>query len=134
MISLETLSTLLSIGETELIEELIIALLASPQLALFFEKFPGLKNALLRDVPRWKAEINAELKATPVPAVLAEEFQLFQRVQLLSDRQFSQQLDDTLQTLERLPSPFIDEARRLLQHTDIHHLSLHQPGVHASCF
>ena len=39
MISLETLSTLLSIGETELIEELIVALLASPQLALFFENF-----------------------------------------------------------------------------------------------
>ncbi len=44
MIPLETLSTLLSVGETELIEELIIALLASPQLALFFEKFPGLKK------------------------------------------------------------------------------------------
>ena len=59
MISLETLSTLLSIGETELIEELILVLLASPQLALFFEKFPGMKKALLRDVPRWKAEIDA---------------------------------------------------------------------------
>jgi len=39
MISLETLSTLLSIGETELIEELIVALLASPQLALFLKNF-----------------------------------------------------------------------------------------------
>lgn len=39
MISLETLSTLLSIGETELIEELILALLASPQLALFLKSF-----------------------------------------------------------------------------------------------
>ncbi len=123
MIPLETLSTLLSVGETELIEELIIALLASPQLALFFEKFPGLKKALLRDVPRWRAEINAELKATPVPATLAEEFQLFQRVQLLSDREFSHQLNATLQALESLPSPFLDEANRLLQHTDISHLS-----------
>ncbi|CAH6148191.1 MULTISPECIES: ATPase RavA stimulator ViaA [Pantoea] len=123
MIPLETLSTLLSVGETELIEELIIALLASPQLALFFEKFPGLKKALLRDVPRWRAEINAELKTTPVPATLAEEFQLFQRVQLLSDREFSHQLNATLQALESLPSPFLDEANRLLQHTDISHLS-----------
>ena len=44
MISLETLSALLSVGEAELIEELILALLASPQLAIFFEKFPGLKR------------------------------------------------------------------------------------------
>ncbi len=104
MISVETLSTLLSIGETELIEELIIALLASPQFALFFEKFPGLKKALLRDVPRWKAEINAELKATPVPEMLSQEFQLFQRVQLLSHHEFNHQLSDTLDTLDRLPS------------------------------
>lgn len=122
MIPLETLSTLLSVGETELIEELIIALLASPQLALFLKSFRA-EKALLRDVPRWRAEINAELKATPVPATLAEEFQLFQRVQLLSDREFSHQLNATLQALESLPSPFLDEANRLLQHTDISHLS-----------
>jgi uncharacterized protein with von Willebrand factor type A (vWA) domain len=123
MISVETLSTLLSIGETELIEELIIALLASPQFALFFEKFPGLKKALLRDVPRWKAEINAELKATPVPEMLSQEFQLFQRVQLLSHHEFNHQLSDTLDTLDRLPSPFIEEANRLLHHTEARQLS-----------
>ncbi len=126
MISLETLSTLLSIGETDLIEELILALLASPQLALFFEKFPGMKKALLRDVPRWKAEIDAELKATPVPDMLAEEFQLFQRIQLLSDREFSQQLDETLAHLERLTSPFLEKARRLLLHNDPGNLSTAQ--------
>lgn len=123
MISLETLSALLSIGEAELIEELILALLASPQLAIFFEKFPGLKQAMLRDVPRWKAEINAELKATPVPETLADEFQLFQRAQLLSHHDFSQQLPEILEALTQLPSPFLEEAQRLLQHTDAHQLS-----------
>jgi len=123
MISLETLSALLSIGEAELIEELILALLASPQLAIFFEKFPGLKQAMLRDVPRWKAEINAELKATPVPETLADEFQLFQRAQLLSHYDFSQQLPEIREALTQLPSPFLEEAQRLLQHTDPHQLS-----------
>ena len=123
MISLETLSALLSIGEAELIEDLILALLASPQLAIFFEKFPGLKQAMLRDVPRWKAEINAELKATPVPETLAGEFQLFQRAQLLSHHDFCQQLPEILNALTQLPSPFPEEAHRLLQHTDAHQLS-----------
>ncbi len=124
MISLETLSALLSIGEAELIEELILALLASPQLAIFFEKFPSLKKAMMRDVPRWKAEINAELKATPVPETLASEFQLFQRAQLLlSHHDFSQQLPEILTALTQPPSPFLEEAHRLLQHTDPHQLS-----------
>ena len=73
MISLETLSTLLSIGETELIEELIVALLASPQLALFFEKFPRLKQAMMGELPRWRAEIAAQMKTTPVPDAPARE-------------------------------------------------------------
>ena len=123
MISLETLSALLSVGEAELIEELILALLASPQLAIFFEKFPGLKQAMLRDVPRWKAEINAELKATPVPEALASEFQLFQRAQLLSHHDFSQQLSEIVSALTPLSSPFLEEAQRLLQHLDPHQLS-----------
>lgn len=123
MISLETLSVLLSIGEAELTEELILALLASPQLALFFEKFPGFKKALLRDVPRWKAEINAELKATPVPDELASEFRLFQHVQLLSHHEFTQQLAETLHALESFPSPFTEEAHRLLQQADPDQLS-----------
>ncbi|UBN54425.1 ATPase RavA stimulator ViaA [Pantoea agglomerans] len=123
MISLETLSALLSVGEAELIEELVLALLASPQLAIFFEKFPGLKQAMLRDVPRWKAEINAELKATPVPETLGNEFQLFQRAQLLSHHDFNQQLPEILEALTQQPSPFLEEAQRLLQHTDAHQLS-----------
>nr|MBA2817778.1 VWA domain protein interacting with AAA ATPase [Candidatus Pantoea persica] len=78
---------------------------------------------MLRDVPRWKAETNAELKATPVSATLASEFELFQRVQLLGHRDFSQRLPEILTSLAQLPSPFIDEAHRLLQHTDAHALS-----------
>ncbi|WP_394541693.1 ATPase RavA stimulator ViaA [Pantoea sp. SGAir0418] len=123
MISLETLSTLLSICETELIEELIVALLASPQLALFFEKFPRLKQAMMGELPRWRAEIAAQMKTTPVPDALAREFQLFQQMQLLSSHAFSEQLPAIMTQLKALPSPFIEEASKLLLHTDSAQLS-----------
>lgn len=41
MFSLESLDLLLAISETEIIEELIVGLLAAPALSVFFEKFPG---------------------------------------------------------------------------------------------
>lgn len=123
MISLEALSTLLSIGETELVEELILALLASPQLALFFEKFPRLKQAMLRDLPRWRAEIVEQIKSTPVPEALAQEFQLFQQMQLLSTADFSRELPAIMAQLQGLPSPYREEAGRLLQHNESSQLS-----------
>ncbi|MBY4954089.1 ATPase RavA stimulator ViaA [Pantoea sp. DY-17] len=123
MISLETLSALLSIGETELIEELIIALLASPQLALFFEKFPRLKQAMMHDLPRWRSEIAEQIKVTPVPEALAQEFQLFQQMQLLSTQHFTQQLPNIMTQLKSLPSPFIEEASKLLLNAESDQLS-----------
>jgi uncharacterized protein with von Willebrand factor type A (vWA) domain len=123
MISLEALSTLLSIGETELIEELIIALLASPQLALFFEKFPRMKQALMRDLSRWRSEIAEQIKVTTVPEALAQEFQLFQQMQLLSSHHFIQQLPNIMTQLKSLPSPFIEEASKILLHAESEQLS-----------
>lgn len=43
MLSLATLDMLLSISEGELIEEMVVGLLAAPQLAIF-EKFRGLNG------------------------------------------------------------------------------------------
>lgn len=51
MLSLATLDMLLSISEGELIEEMVVGLLAAPQLAIFFEKFPRIKRALMKDIP-----------------------------------------------------------------------------------
>ncbi len=44
MLTLSTIDMLLAINEGQLIEEVIITLLASPQLAVFFEKHPRLKK------------------------------------------------------------------------------------------
>lgn len=62
MLTLSTLDMLLAINEGQLIEEVIIAILASPQLAVFFEKHPRLKKALLKDIHQWKKAYNKELR------------------------------------------------------------------------
>ncbi len=36
-----------------MIEEMLLALLASPQLAVFFENFPP-ENIIAADIPRWR--------------------------------------------------------------------------------
>ena len=59
MLTLDTLNVMLAVSEEGLIEEMIIALLASPQLAVFFEKFPRLKAAITDDVPRWREALRS---------------------------------------------------------------------------
>ncbi|MBK4725548.1 ATPase RavA stimulator ViaA [Pantoea agglomerans] len=123
MISLDTLSMFLAVSENELIEELVITLLASPQLVAFFEKFPRLKNALTRDLPRWKSEILQQLKSTPVPDDLAAEFSRFQQCQTLSQHDFSSQLPELLTWLAQNHSPFAEKAQALVSHHDTLQLS-----------
>jgi hypothetical protein len=53
MLTLDALNALLAISEETIVEELIVALLAS-QLAVFFEKIPKLKHVITEDVPRWR--------------------------------------------------------------------------------
>ena len=126
MISLDTLNTLLTISEGDLIEDLVLALLISPQLVLFFEKFPGMKKALLRDVPRWKAEIATQLQATPAPATLIEEFRLFQHYQTFDSPRLTQALPKLLTALDNLASPFAEQAHGLVNHNDRPQLSAAQ--------
>ena len=42
--TLDMLNVMLAVGEEGMIDEMLLALLAAPQLAVFFEKFPRLKN------------------------------------------------------------------------------------------
>lgn len=123
MISLDSLSLFLAISEQELVDELILALLASPQIAAFLDKFPRLKSALMRDMPRWKAEIMASLKTTQAPAGLEQEFRLFQQCQTGGDASFAARLPDVLTTLDSLPSPFASEAHQLVANSGSTRLS-----------
>ncbi len=76
MLTIDTLNVMLAVSEEGMIEEMIIALLASPQLAIFFEKFPRLKTAITDDLPRWRDTFKGRLKGAPVPPELEEEVSL----------------------------------------------------------
>jgi len=55
MLTLDTLNIMLAVSEEAMIEEMIVALLASPKMVVFFKKFPRLKKAITDDIPRWRA-------------------------------------------------------------------------------
>lgn len=111
MLSLATLDMLLSISEGQLIDELVIGLLAAPQLAIFFEKFPRMKRALLKDIPSWKLKLKQRIQEANVPPALASEFSLYQRCQLQESTAFYQQIWAIVENLENIHSPFATQAR-----------------------
>ncbi|WP_458047856.1 ATPase RavA stimulator ViaA [Providencia stuartii] len=113
MLSLATLDLLLSVNESQLIEEIIISLLATPQLAVFFEKHPRLKKALLKDLSEWKKDLKQKLQDALVPAQLAEEFQLYQQSLGQATELFFNQLPEIIETLKAIDSPFYAEACKL---------------------
>jgi uncharacterized protein with von Willebrand factor type A (vWA) domain len=114
MLTLDTLNVMLSVSEEGLIEEMLLTLLASPQLALFFEKFPRLKHAITEDIPRWRESLKNRLKEVDVPPELADEVMCYQQCQKLSTTQFIVQLPQTLTLLHKLQSPFAAQAQQLV--------------------
>ncbi len=73
MLTLDTLNIMLAVSEEAMIEEMIVALLASPKMVVFFKKFPRLKKAITDDIPRWRDSVRSRLKDTHVPPELPEE-------------------------------------------------------------
>ena len=114
MLTLDTLNVMLAVSEEGLIEEVVITLLASPQLAAFFEKFPKLKKAMTDDLPRWRDNLRQRFKETEVPPELTEEVACYQQCQRLSTSQFIVQLPQTLTLLDKVHSPFASQARGLV--------------------
>ena len=111
MLTLDTLNVMLAVSEEGLIEEVVITLLASPQLAAFFEKFPKLKKAMTDDLPRWRENLRQRFRETEVPPELTEEVACYQQCQRLSTSQFIVQLPQTLTLLDNVHSPFASQAR-----------------------
>lgn len=113
MLNLATIDLLLSINESELIEEILLTLLAAPQLAVFFEKHPRLKRAAMHDLPKWKQSLEERVKEALVPAALAQEFKLYQQSISYDFKDFNQQISSILTKLSDIDSPFASEAHRL---------------------
>ncbi|MDU6926408.1 ATPase RavA stimulator ViaA [Franconibacter helveticus] len=125
MLTLDTLNVMLAVSEGEMIEELILTLLASPQLALFFEKFPRLKQAMTQDIPRWRETLKARLREARVPPELEQEVICYQQSQLLSTTQFIVKLPETLRQLKAVNSPFAAQAAQLAAENTIFTPALH---------
>lgn len=104
------LNVMLAVGEEGMIDEMLLALLAAPQLAVFFEKFPRLKNIIAADIPRWREAVRSRLKETNIPPELDAEVQCYQQSQRLSTSQFIVQLPQILSQLHKLHSPFASRA------------------------
>lgn len=119
MLSLATLDLLLSISESELIEEMVVGLLVSPQLAIFFEKFPRIKRALMKDIPGWKQNLQQRIREAKVPAGLANEFALYQQSLLETNPLFYAHLPEIVAQLQQWHSPFASQAKTLLQTADL---------------
>ena len=67
MLTLDTLNIMLAVSEEAMIEEMIVALLASPKMVVFFKKFPRLKKAITDDIPRWRESLRSRLSTKPAP-------------------------------------------------------------------
>lgn len=126
MLTLDTLNVMLAVSEEGMVEEIILSLLASPQLAIFFEKFPRLKNSVTADLPRWREALHCRLKDARVPPELTEEVMCYQQSQLLSTPQFIEQLPQILVLLHHLHSPYAAQAKQLAESN-----STFTPALHA---
>lgn len=101
------------VNENELMQDFLIGLMAAPQLAVFFEKFPRLRSILEGEIPSWRNRLERRIKETSVPEDLAHEFTLYQHQLGLQSADFFQQLTETLAILREHESPFIYEAESL---------------------
>ncbi|QBY41662.1 hypothetical protein QE197_00155 [Arsenophonus nasoniae] len=113
MLNIATIDMLLSINELELIEEIVLTLLATPQLVIFFEKYPNLKSILLNDLLAWKKNLYRQLQETLVPIKLTEEFALYQQNLAIDTTKFFSNLPVTINKLTEIASTFVQEANYL---------------------
>lgn len=113
MLDLQTLELLLSITETEIIDELLISLLATPQLIIFFEKFPAIKKALTKDLHVWKMKLSQKLQHTAISSAIRDEFYLYESTLSLNNELFFNELKNIILKLESLESPFTLQAQKL---------------------
>lgn len=64
MLTLDTLNIMLAVSEEAMIEEMIVALLASPKMVVFFKNFLALKKRSLTTSP---AGVNHCVAASKIP-------------------------------------------------------------------
>ncbi|MTH47790.1 ATPase RavA stimulator ViaA [Intestinirhabdus alba] len=125
MLTLDTLNAILAVSEDGMIEEILLTLLATPQLAIFFEKYPRLRQAIAGDLPRWRETLRGRIKETHVPPELAEEIAEYQQSLRLETPQFIARLPQLLPRLHQLHSSWAGQAQQLVDGNNAFTPALH---------
>ncbi|PHM30634.1 ATPase RavA stimulator ViaA [Xenorhabdus innexi] len=116
MLTLPTLDLLLAISESELIEEVILTLLNTPQLIALFKTFPKIKQSVMKEIPGWRQTLQQQIKEAVISTPLAEEFKLYQQTSTLKSTDFYQKFPQLIEEIKQIQSPFSDDADRLYKH------------------
>lgn len=112
MVDLETLSQLLAINETQMVQDLVSTVMSSPQISQFMHEHPLFFKNIQEHVQQWSQAMPAQMKSIPVPDDLQQEYILFLETQGLSPEQFSKQSTRLLVQLQH--SDFHTDAQNLL--------------------
>ncbi|MFP1753243.1 ATPase RavA stimulator ViaA [Lonsdalea quercina] len=118
MLTLESLELLLSIDENHLLDDMLVTLLSTPQLAMFFEKHPRLKSAVMNDLSRWKTLLQQRLHTTAAPEELEKEVEGYQRALATSRHTLPSRLPELMTLLKEVNSPFLAQADKLRHSPD----------------
>ncbi len=112
MVDLQTLSLLLSINETQMVQDLVSTVMSSPQVSQFMHEHPLFFKNIQDHVQHWSQSLPAQMKNIPVPDDLQQEYILYLDTQGLTPEEFTQQSQDLLQQLQH--SDFHTDAQNLL--------------------
>ncbi|ACS87734.1 ATPase RavA stimulator ViaA [Musicola paradisiaca] len=115
MLTLESLEMLLSIDENDLLDDLIVTMMATPQLVMFFDKYPRLKTSVIKDLSAWKENLKLRLRDTQTPPELEKEFTCYQQTQFSGEGTFQSNLPGVISTLRSVDSPFLPQAETILK-------------------
>jgi len=121
MVDLQTLSLLLSINETQVVQDLVSTVMSSPQVSQFMHEHPLFFKNVQEHVQQWSQSVPAQMKNIPVPDDLQQEYILYLETQGLSPEQFTEHSTRVLLQLQQ--SDFHADAQNLL-------LSLSQANPH----
>lgn len=112
MLEIGTMSALLAIAEGEVVAEVVVALLASTQVARVIRMGRAQGRAIKKQLKQWQHQVNDTIAETPVPVALEQEFLLYQRVVSLKLSELVVTLPTLVSTLAE-GSDFADEGRQL---------------------
>ena len=112
MVDLQTLSLLLSINETQMVQDLVSTVMSSPQISNFMHDHPMFLKHIQEHVQQWSHALPAQMKNIPVPDDLQQEYILYIETQGFTAEQFTQHSVRVLFQLQQ--SDFHPDAQSLL--------------------